>query len=258
MKRHQAMALAAILCAGAGAAHADNLAFGTSGINFHVVDLTPDDGATAGFAVTDTWSELDASLIRPQGYRSHETEVLGLRNFTAETTIYGAHAGIGVSTVLGDSTVTYSEPALTYTFASVRGLQEITLTVKANSQLVVDGNTFTQLSGWNAANEFEGGVSLTLRPGPSGTYEDPFSELVRPIDYSAGVDAMQPFQLTYANSTAEDATIRLQIRDYFYYSVDGAVLAPVPEPATYGLLCAGLLVIGAAARRRARRRARPL
>lgn len=250
MKLHHATALAAILCSLTGAAHAGNFAFGTSNLGFHVVDLTPDDGAAAGFAVTDTWSDLNAGLTRPEGYRSYETEVLGLRDFTAGATIRGAHAGVGVSSVLGDTTLTYSEPVSAYTFAWVRGLQEITLTVKANSQLVIDGNTFTQLSGWNPAYEFEGRVSLTLRPGPSGTWTDPVSELVRPVDYASGTDAVQSFQLTYANSTAQDATIRLQIRDYLYYSADRAALAPVPEPATYALLGAGLLVVGAAARRR--------
>ena len=256
MKLRYATALAAAWCACAGAAHADSFAFGTSNIRFNVIDLTPDDGTAAGFAVNDTFSTVAVRLNRPEGYRYVETDVIGLRDVAAAATIYGAHASIGVSTVLGDTVTTYSEPAPAYTNAWVRGRQDVVVTLKAHSLLVVDGDTFAQLSGWNTATDFDGRIAVTLRAGASGNFEQPYNQLVRAIDYAAGTDTVESFQLAYANPTDQDTTIRLQLQNYLSFSADRQPLAAVPEPATYALLGAGLLVVGAARRRNSVKEAR--
>ncbi|NVD99696.1 PEP-CTERM sorting domain-containing protein [Massilia sp. BJB1822] len=173
---------------------------------------------------------------------------VGAGPHTLERNLRGAYADITLGATPGNTDIRYrsetSNPIHVDITAGYK--QTIALTLKAHSLLTVNGTAHQSL-----ANSYPPGIhtpsgqfSASLSGvGPGSSQSDFIMIIDQPWrDFSRSQD----FQLAYANLSDHDITVNL--------SLAGNVSAhPVPEPATYAMLGAGLALLGLTARRRPRR-----
>lgn len=122
---------------------------------------------------------------------------------------------------------------------SMLAQQEVKVTLKAHSLLIVDAYAYSGASGWDGLWPVYASMVMLL----SGGEGEPktISSMVRHEDGS--FDAHKDLQLSYANVSDQDMFLTLSMQAY-------ASVSSVPEPGIGAMLATGLATMGYAARRR--------
>ncbi|KQQ47674.1 hypothetical protein ASF61_03315 [Duganella sp. Leaf126] len=250
-----------------GTTRIDNITLG-------VIDLTPGDGAPAGYTLGYAESRLLTYLNTVNNGGSYTQTSVFPAPYGAGQAQLPANAGPGTavaSTAGGIGNLTSSAAADatlgTGNYLGAEGTQQLSLTLAPHSLLTVGGDLFTQvrrtldpgvqyaLFGWASVfiTDADGTTtSLLTRESALNTW-DPLATLA---------ERQERFLLAFANPG--DSALLLNLR--FLALTDITVspvpllggVAPVPEPGTYALLLSGLLLTGTLARRRAAGGQRPI
>lgn len=208
-------------------------------IRYQLIDLDLTDGVAPTLTIGSASSYIAAFYGNDENYDHQSASVFGIVHV-------GAGLGEGAArttTTSLQSNASFISPVgiqQAYGFAS----QRVEFTLSPNTGLV-----FSALGSLSSdpvtarveASLYATGVMRTVTNGVESnqSFENSFSLVDGERDYTL---------------RGYLATASVEERGYLYFKTDTFVRAqPVPEPATYGMLLAGALVVGAAARRKARR-----
>lgn len=202
-----------------------------------VIDLTPTDGAQAGYTLGSGSTELSIwSLAIPP---REVTVPFGQAAVIASG--YGRLATeVAVGPALGSTTIGYTEQTSGPRGGSFTSTatQEVEVTLKANSLLIMDVTTLAQFGSSPADSDAWGSVWLMLSKDgrPSTTVLDRFAN-----NYTG----VKTYQLAFANVLDTNTTLTLSLQSNMFVTA-------VPEPSAVMMLPLGLAGILALARRRQR------
>lgn len=233
------------LCSSAGAAL--NSSASLTAISYTLVDLEPNDGVDASIIFTDyrSYSSSSAASVAGQGLDWNQTVQDNSSNPLLGSSM-GARAALTSGSINGSSlaaTGALHGPGEYYTNA----WQSIMFTLSAHTHLVITGHVAASAEG-NLVYPDQVSSSAWLQVIDS-QHASPFGRISfknwGAYSYSnPGINTDEDFTLEFANvgSTVIDGTMDVAVGAY-------GTLAPVPEPATYGMLLAGLGLMGVALRR---------
>ena len=245
------LAACASLAAGPALANAGGSA-STSNVTLGVIDLTPQDGAGAGYTIdsfdsrlivyTDTRNtggSFDPLTLRPAPYTAGNALVA--YNSAIADAATGAAPGVvtasaGTGTALGLDNMVSAESE-----------QRLWLTLAPHTLLTVAGNVLTEATRSLGAGEgyrvFSwASIDITDRDMITSSTLSRESALIWGEHTSAARND-EYFTLAFANPGDADLAVSLNFLAYTDVTV-----AAVPEPASYAMLLAGLLLIGGAVR----------
>lgn len=228
--------LTALLMAGAPA-HAASTSAAITDIRYQLIDLDLTDNVTPTFTITYT------SIYNDALYTFDDTryEFDRLTEY-GNVTVTGPH---GASAAGSSQTGIFSNAA----YVSPTGEQKAVSGVSYQLGFTLSPNTGLLVSarGTLASHPVTADVEASIYA--SGTMEQVINGVRDQQDYANAyniVDGASAHTLRGYLATGSE-----QQQGYLFFRTDTNVLAaPVPEPATYGMLLAGALIIGAAARRK--------
>jgi hypothetical protein len=250
------LSCAALLASGSADAAIANGSVDYSNLQFRVIDLTPNDGVAAGYTVTGTSSSLYFAVLDRDWHTTnwqrtasptHTTPPTSWtqagRDYQGWTGATGGSAAIAVGDGAPDgSAIAVLQSGWRFNLAPgtalvVTATMSSTLTRTggpAYNELGID-NTF-----WASAYVDSPGADI---------YTSQWTEQWHTY-WSQGGTYTDSFGLTLINSGTAEATGALDLiaNTYAYTYLDAP--PPIPEPAGWMMLGAGMLAVGAAARRR--------
>ena len=230
-------AVAAALVTSTAFAAAGAARVGITDVRFSVIDLTPGDGAQAGYTLGSGSNELSIwSLDLP----SRELTVPSGQAAAIESSYGRLATDVTVGSTLGSTMIGYTEQASGPGHGYFRSVatQKVEVTLKANSLLIMDVSTLAQFDSWPQGSEVSGGVWLKLDRNmlPSTQVWDGYPE---------GYNGINSYQLAFANVLDADTTLTLSLES-------SLTVTAVPEPSAFMMLPLGLAGVLAVARRRQR------
>lgn len=250
--------IAASLAPVAAGVQAQGVTFDTriSNIAFGVLDLTPDDGNAAAYSYAFSGSRYRVSMTGPGGKQEIDDTVSGLQAVTHTLTEGPSHAGLAVSGIPGEFSLTGQ--ALGHLGRnggiSASVMQAYTFTLSANSVLTLSGNFYQSVAAFTLPNYFQSdinniNVSFSSADIPiDGGY---YRELSTNWDPATEVD--RHLWLAYPNTSNQAITVDVRfLAESLSVIYSDLPVAAVPEPSTWAMLGAGMLTLGALARRRTR------
>jgi hypothetical protein len=245
--------LAACALLAADVAHASaSGATSIANVTLGVIDLTPQDGG-AGFTIdsfdsrlmvytynSDTGADFHPIIIEPAPFTAGQAR-LALDAATADATATGAIGEVSARATAGAGLGLNN-------MSSAESEQRLWLTLAPHTLLTVSGDVRTQANrslGDGAGYHVFSWASVDIadRDMVTSTTLSRESALIWGEATSSAFDN-EYFTLAFANPS--DAAMAASMNFLAYTDV---TIAAVPEPATYGMLMAGLLMVGAAARR---------
>jgi hypothetical protein len=227
-------------------------------VTLGVIDLTPDDGASAGFTIDSAESRLLVYVNTFNSGGSYTQTAVSLAANSAGRIQLPASAG--ADTVVATTNGAVGDVAAHTATGAGLGLdnyvgaesqQYLWLTLAPHSLLTVSGSVFAQARRTMGAGEgygVFGWASVDISDDDMTTT----SMLTRESSLIWGeaatlAERQEHFLLAYANPG--DADLRVNLNFLAYTDV---TVTAVPEPSTYALLLAGLLLITTIARRQLR------
>ena len=239
--------------------------------SFSVVDLTPDDGAAAGYRFIDLAAPGGSTSVSARAWVTGAEPVTQSRNdpdgfaaLAADAEVPGGtmHASSSADELRAEGAATlanrsFSGTVDTHSFRDVAGIpageivlapySRLVLQVQMELAVAVDGHCMLDRCESAYASA---GVSLQGVPGEVGPGMSEFDSLV--------LDWADPTRRHLSDSRSLTFVLSLDNRSaqelYASYAasveLSGLSLAPVPEPSTWALMLGGLGAVGAAARRR--------
>lgn len=227
-------------------------------VRFGVLDLTPDDGAAAGYAIGSVEPSLFAYLYADTadyyaaGYPRPlvlATVQLSLGGSTVAAHTSGALADVA-SAAAGDTSLG------SYGTAGGTANEAVHLLLRPHTVLTIGGQLAILAARDSAsADDYEAiGTAHVGIVDENGWTATQFSR--QGLSYAGWPDRMSiedDFTLAFANGSAQDRAVSV-----YFQAVSNVTrvmpATPVPEPAAGALLCAGLLLLGlrTVSRRRAR------
>ncbi|WP_338846686.1 PEP-CTERM sorting domain-containing protein [Massilia sp. W12] len=231
-----ALPLMLALCAGAAHASTDGLVYGgLSNLHFEVIDLTPDDGVAASLSTASNSAMFIYSAISSDQV-TYEYIQSNWRSWNAQPISHNYGSALGrVSTYADDQNFTFSAmntgAYLSYAVSQAQyyGTLSANTAVRLTGMLYLDGNAGNVFSNYNSFYMY----------ASSGQYERMFQD-------ANGTYQSQTVDILVSNNSANSMNFM-----FSYYGNASVQVAPaVPEADTWAMLGAGLLGLGALARRR--------
>lgn len=212
-----------------------------------VLDLTPGDGAAAGYSITggNTWLRTWYGFETAPGGES-AFAVLGQAT-TASIGFETVAAAVSTGTGIGELGFTAStRQDLGFSFLYSKVTQVIDITIDPHSMVTLSGDALQRFAVLGTPPEWTddyGAFAVSVRSGAQNTYWESYRG-----------EPARPFWLDFANAgdTAITAQIRFDLTKSVVYYAPPYPVAAVSEPDTYALLGAGLALVGFAARRQCR------
>lgn len=217
-----------------------------SNVRFGALDLTPDDGATAGFDILAAAPSLFASIYTltadyyAAGYPDASTPAtvqLSLGDTSISTQTNGAP---------GDVAAVASGGASLGEYGMIGGTanQAVHFMLRPHTVLTIGGHLSTLAERHSAPGEYHdvfGMAYVGIIDGNGYTSTQFIRQSMAYADWPDRMTVEDDFMLAFANGSVEDRPVSV----YFQaLSNVTRIAAPVPEPSTLAMLCAGLLLVG--------------
>ncbi|MCE3607127.1 PEP-CTERM sorting domain-containing protein [Massilia sp. P8910] len=219
---------------------------------FTVIDLTPNDGYSAGYTLTPSSAILQSNIITPDVSLEKKLSLAaGVVEPIAATIAHGASTSTSTATQggeIGGRIQVLDAGTKAYGYV----LQSVNLQIAAHTQLVFTGYSTLSISNasQDSAHTFAGDASTLLFFTSGGPLEG--HSISRGFgDQDNSFVSARPFSLTVDNNSDRVMSTVLMTQ-MFTHAVYRAP-SPVPEPATYAMFSLGALMVGACARRQRRR-----
>lgn len=257
MPAHRLNIVAVLFAAGLLAcapAHAgdSHVSASVNNLQFHLLDLDLTDNITPSITFTSTQSE--GSFSFDSGTHG------GSDAFTGYGTVGGAYAdgsASAASSATGLQAQAHASATRSGLIAKASVSQELHFTLSPSTRLTISAQGDTWLdeesNGRPSAYAHLSGLLDVNAPGSTGRQE--FSAHLHTV-----ADAPGPrsglMEGMFSTGALSGTGILTATANVSYYRDAASLASPVPEPATYGMLAAGLLVLGGAARGKASRGAR--
>ncbi len=219
-----------------------------------VVDLTPNDGRSAGFTFTAGGAELLVNL--QPAYPEPQTVQLASGE-AGQLTLGSApnFARIATSGAPSEARIDFSVEEIPGAYNSPVAMlrQTAAITLQPHSLLTLNGTGFYN-SGPTAARYpytyYEWEFELGAAAGNGTRVKGELSH----ADRSGNTSYLENIGLVYANTSDKAILLKLDLTGRFGIGYFDAGLAqPVPEPSSYAMLDLGLGLLGCLARRRGKR-----
>ena len=214
-------------------------------VQFHVVDLTPDDGQAGGI----TYYKRESSLNAVAGNLSDDKDYGDWRAASVYKSEGPNHASMTQSGNPVEMQAHAEANGGAYPTAAY-GLQEGYFWLLPHTSITMTGHIagFVQsVGGLSYADASSFATVYFYDEGRPGYYT--LAEIRKDLDLNSspyGAVYDEDFNLSYANNTNQALAIRWTNYEY----TNAATTTPVPEPEGYAMLATGLLLLGAVARRR--------
>lgn len=233
----------------AGSAQAVGNQSSLSGFGYRLVDLDPADDIDPSFS---------ANWVFNQNTLNFGEQIAGYNftyTFPADSTIgsktYVSDAGTSIwSSITPTSYSSYAATSIAGKSGYGQAYSTVDFTLSANTAIVFYGTSTITKSGYAGEQGTLNGniaVSIYAQNAPFG---NPLKEYLYSY-YSSIASAnnySETFELTYANTSSS------QFLGNLYVEANAGIdVSAVPEPSTYVMMAAGLLISGMAARRRQQR-----
>ncbi len=214
-------------------------------VQFHVVDLTPDDGQAGGITYYKRESSLSAvagNLVDGKDYNDWRAASVYKSDGPNHASMTQSGNPVEIQARAEANGGDYGTAAY--------GLQEGYFWLRPHTSITMTGHIagFVQsVSGPSYATANSAASVYFYDEGRPGYYT--LAEIRKELNLNSspyGAVYDEDFNLSYANNTNTALAIRWTNYEYTY----AAVTTPVPEPEGYAMLTAGLLLLGAVARRR--------
>ncbi len=224
-------------------------------VRFGVLDLTPQDGAAAGYDIRSVEPSLFAYLYAgtadyyAAGYPAPSmpaTVQLGFGGATVAARTSGALADVA-SAAAGDASLG------SYGTAGATANQAVHFILRPHTVLTIGGHLSALAAREGGSDEYYEATSMA-HVGIVDEHGYTFTQFIRQsLSFADWPDRMvidEDFMLAFANGSAEDRAMSV----HFQAQSNVTRIMPVPEPSAGALLGAGLLMLGlrAVTRRRAR------
>lgn len=246
-------ALLALTALHAAAAPSANTGASITNLVVGVIDLTPADGVAAWYQSNLTYNYARATVGSYAGGQNVAQIVTTPEPVNASLN-YGTTSSSGHADVLGGLYAQSINSTALGPDAYVYGgaVQQSEITISAHSMLTVSGLASTwanksadagrlfEANSWAIVDLYDGNGHT----GGSGYHSASRFSQVGTVDPNQ-ID--KPFWLAFANLGDTAITVNLVMEAH---GASTAFAAPIPEPSTYAMLTAGLLLTGVAARRR--------
>ncbi|WUR11925.1 PEP-CTERM sorting domain-containing protein [[Empedobacter] haloabium] len=223
-----------------------NAASRLSNVQFSTLDLTPDDGAAAGYEIVAIANSQVFASYSQRGNPGEQNFFLEPYQPGVARVDYGPSFGEGsTSGAIGalDTRARGTAELDTFGHAGAHSIQRVLLTLRPNTVLIVGGHVDTLATAhfdqmrYDAVSRVDVGLI-----DAAGRRVDMAQISYTSVD--GGIDELHDdFALRYENSSANDLAVTLDLH------AQAAVFA-IPEPASWAMLSAGLLLLGAAGKRR--------
>jgi len=211
-------------------------------VQFHVVDLTPDDGQAGGI----TYYKRESSLTAVAGNIPDDKDY---NDWVAASVFKSSGTDRASMTHSGTPGEIQSYAEANSGVTAAYGFQDGYLWLLPHTSLSMTGHMsgfVRSVSGLSYASAVSDSIVSFYKGDcvPCTLAEARKEVTLDSSPYGASYD--EDFNLSYANNT--DKAIALTWSNYQY--INAGTTLPVPEPEGYAMLAAGLLVLGAVARRR--------
>ncbi|GGY24095.1 PEP-CTERM sorting domain-containing protein [Pseudoduganella albidiflava] len=250
-----ALACTSLLCSHAAAAVHTTASSAFANVQFGVIDLTPDDGVAAGYQFGPRSTEFEASFTNGDHHDFDRFDPALPVPVNAQASYYGYWASATTNGQLGNLQTAVDTGSLQRHGDGAYGSawQNVSILLKAHSAFTVAGRADASVQTSDPA--------LPILPGRASfgvflnyvSLDQPHQSFFHHLELGNGASSLSygdTFSLIARNDLDHDIALNLSFSSY---AAAWANVLAVPEPTTYLMLGAGLLVLGA--RRRLAQRA---
>lgn len=225
-----------------------------SNVQIGALDFTPDDGIAAGFSIDSVAPHLSALLYSSKEW-SDEHYPVAYQPASARVDDDGSFAEASTTGKIGDlAGRANAAPDLElYNFGYAGGVasEVVWLTLRPNTVLIVRGHIDLVADASPDEAEYRSISFAAVDLTEEGSIETWATTSRRIVGGSSHNELHDDFALSFINASDADSRVAMEFTASFDVYVEAQ---PVPEPGTWSMLCAGLVLLGVAGRHARRQR----